>query len=240
MPEKIEQKSNLCIFNPMKGLPMYLILCCMISFAQSGKLKAQTTEEERTIIFDAVGVALNHTMLGGHDGLTYQLGFGIGAYHSGRKGKRLDILFGMEYNLHRQMLNFRREGRWGYTEDVQYTIHAIAVPVFVRWHLDGKQRFFVEAGAFMDLFVFANEQEIRHSIGLAEGVPSYSVSSTKSRARISNFNYGLHAGLGCRMRVAGKAIVLKADARYGLPVIHEDMITEMHVSYGRISAIMEF
>ncbi len=221
----------------MKGF-LAFVLSCFFHFAESDTLQAQTSEDERRFIFDAVGIAINHTMLGGHDGLTYQLGFGIGAYHSGRKGKRFDILFGMEYNLNRLGLDYRYDGRWGHSRDLHFNIHAVSVPVFARLHLDRKQRFFVEGGAYIDFVVHATEQAERYRFDMG-GLTS-NVTSSKRRAAIRRFNYGPYAGIGCRLHIAGRPWLLKADASYGLSSIYEDMQSEMFLSYARIVAVMEF
>lgn len=219
---------------------IYLLLLCFAVFAESSTTQAQETKKEPFIIFDAIGIAVNHTMVGHYDGLTYQWGFGMGAYHSGRNGKRLDILFGMEYNLNRQVLDYRYDGRWAHTTDIQFTVHTLSVPLFMRLHLDRGLRFFVEGGAFMDVHLRAIERGVRHSYLPEEGVLNYTRSNTKNSAAMRNFNYGPYAGIGCRLSIAGRSFLLKAEARYGLPTLFEDMRTEMHLSYGRLAVVMEF
>lgn len=182
------------------------------------------------VIFNEFNVNLNL----GHD-VEQQLGFGMGAYHSIMNQKKVNFIFGLEYNLNRQLIDYTYEGHYAHASNVRYTIHNLSVPFNLRYNIGKNIKAFIELGIFLDLIVNSKRKGIMHTYLPNENSNIvYNEFIFKENARITSPNYGICSGIGIKIPVKKRELIIKSDYKFGIREL-DSRGTNFYIRYFRLS-----
>lgn len=190
---------------------LILILVGALSF-----LSAFAQEEKSPFFFNEFTISLNKT-LPWDDNTESRYGFGVGITRVMREQKKMNFVFGFEYNLTQQLKKTTYEGRYAHATDVEYTLNNLSVPLNIRLNFGTNTRFFVEAGAFADL-ILSSKRKGKKYIEIVEGhtVISSKVADFKGKGNLSHINYGVAGGIGVSVPFDKFELIIKPDVRLGL------------------------
>lgn len=88
--------------------------------------------KDSTFFFDTFAVSVNMTY---GDQVGSRAGFGLGLYRTMLPQKRVNILFGLEYNYTSLFTGRLFKGKYSTAYDVAYSVSSIAMPFTVRMNL---------------------------------------------------------------------------------------------------------
>lgn len=206
-----------------------LILVGALSF-----LSAFGQEEKIPFFFNEFTISLNKT-LPWDDNTESRYGFGVSITRVMREQKKMNFVFGFEYNLTKQLKKTTYEGHYAYATDVEYTLNNLSVPLNIRLNFGANTRFFVEAGVFADLILSSKRKGKKH-IEIVEGytVISNQVADFKGKGNLSHINYGVVGGIGVSVPFDKFELIIKPDVRLGLHEL-DSFSTSFFNSYFRLS-----
>lgn len=185
-------------------------------------------------IFNEFNISLNKTTLPTGD-FEQQLGFGIGAFHSIMNQKKVNFILGLEYNLNRQFLNNTYEGHFANATNVQYTIHNMSIPFNLRYNIGKNIRVFIELGGFLDLIVNSKRKGVMHTYFPGENnTIVYNEFTFKENAKITSPNFGICGGIGIKIPVKMRELIIKTDYKFGMRELNSAG-TDFYIRYFRIS-----
>jgi hypothetical protein len=165
--------------------------------------------------FDEFHISLNRTALENsntHD----RYGFGLGIYHSFRSEKKLNIVFGLEFNRTSQFKKHMYAGHFANATDLTYNINCISIPIGIRVNLGSKTKVFIETGGFADLVINANRTGAMHTyIPDENNQLNYTMTEIDEKVSLSN-SIGLHLGVGVRIPLSTYELVIKPDYKFGI------------------------
>lgn len=98
-----------------------ILLLGKISFGQNSK----------NFFINEFQISVNRT-LQQDENTEDRFGFGLGAYHSFRKEKKLNIIAGLEFNRTSQFKKSLNEGHSAQSTDITYNINCASIPIGVR------------------------------------------------------------------------------------------------------------
>jgi hypothetical protein len=165
--------------------------------------------------FNEFGFSVNRTNVE-NDNTENRFGFGFGAYHLARNGKKLNLALGVEYNQTRQFKKSIYGGHYYSYSNITYSLNTLSIPASARLNLGN---FFLEAGGCIEFYVAAKRRGTTHSY--PPGQVS-EVSDFKDIADITPLNYGPSAGLGFRLPLHSHEFFLKTTYRRGLKNLHNN------------------
>lgn len=187
----------------------YLILILLLSFLSTN------AQEEEYPFFNEFAISLNRTNLA-NENTENRYGFGLGAYYSMQEQKKVNMFFGIEYNQINQFKKVTYEGRYAHATDVGYAIHNLSIPLFVCYGIGNKVKFFIEAGAFIDLIFSSRKKGTMHTFLPDENNNTvHRKFAFSEKADINNLNYGFSGGLGISLPINEKELKIKTDYKYG-------------------------
>lgn len=185
-------------------LIVFALLCTLIARGQ----------DSSKFFFDEVGVSVNRTHL--FDETTEdRFGFGVGAYHSFRPEKVMNIVFGLEL-YHTSQFKERAEAkRFSHREDVTYSINTISVPVGARVNFGSDTKIFIEPGIFGGFAIYSKLTGTVHTYSPNENNEIESNEyKVEEGAPLSN-SAGFYLGAGVRIPVSKYELIIKPDYRLG-------------------------
>lgn len=189
----------------MRVLITYLIVFFL--FTQSyGQL-------DTTYFFNEFSFSVNQTNVKDYK-TANRVGFGLGAHRCFRTDKRVSITFGFEINRTKQFKKYIYEGRFATVTDATYTINSFSIPITARINFGNKKIMFIEPGLFIDVNTTSRIKGTMYS-----GLPtqnSHTVTAYDGGSDITNINFGPSAGLGVKIPIKRKAIIIRLDYKLGL------------------------
>lgn len=171
--------------------------------------------------FDEFQISFNRTTL--HDNNTEdRYGFGLGAYHSFLPDRKINLVFGLEYNRTSQFKKTMYEGHFAHATDLTYNLNCFSVPVGLRLNIGSKAKLFLETGGFVDLVINSNRTGTMHNYLLDENNQiNYTVTEIDEKAGLSN-TMGVHIGLGIRIPISKFELIVKPDYKFGINKLYSN------------------
>jgi hypothetical protein len=190
--------------------------------------------DSASFFFNEFNVSLNRTVIA-NDNTQDRFGFGTGIYHSMLNRKKINLIFGFEYNLSKQYKKEISDNYGTSLEDIEYTIHSFTIPFNVRFNIGKKVKFFIDAGGFVEINFHAKAMGDKH-INYTRGHDTAfkkSVTPFNEEVNVSRLNYGFTAGLGIRIPVKKIELIIKTDYKHGFRnLLHDD---HMNIRYIRLN-----
>jgi len=189
----------------------YLIIsglfCCLIQVSYG--------QDSIDFFFKEFNVSVNRTTLQGANSEN-RYGFGLGAYHSLLPDKKINIVFGFEYNRTSQYIKFMYEGHFAHATDLTYNINCFSVPLGFRLNIGSKKRLFVETGGYVDLMINSNRVGTMHTYSPDENNQiNYTKTEIDEKVQLSNA-VGLYVGLGVLIPISKIKLIIKPDYKFGI------------------------
>jgi len=149
-------------------------------------------------------------------------GFGIGIFKSFLDNKKVNIIFGLEFNRTSQIKKSMYGGQFAHSTDVIYNFNWFSIPVTTRINFGEKIKFFIEPGIFVDIPISTREKGTLHSyIPNEENQIEYTETEYDKKASQIGLNYGLSFGLGMIIPISKVKLIIKPDYRLGLKTIYD-------------------
>ncbi|MFT5581556.1 MAG: hypothetical protein ACI9G9_000807 [Psychromonas sp.] len=169
-------------------------------------------QDTNYVFFNEFDVSLNKTSSFSKTKGGY--GFGIGAYIVPAREKRINVVFGFEYNF-TQRFQTSIYGGHNYGEsDVSSSFGSISIPLLVRANFGNKVLGFFQLGGFFDLGIYQKSKGVKH-VNCSD---SLSINcGTSQFSKIDNgFSIpGLIGGIGTRIPIKKKELILTIDYKFG-------------------------
>ncbi|MDR2407704.1 MAG: outer membrane beta-barrel protein [Bacteroidales bacterium] len=208
----------------MKALfVIFLLLLSILSI--SGQ------KDSVSFFFNEFNVSLNRTIVS-DDNTNDRFGFGTGIYHSMLNQKKINLIFGFEYNLSRQFKKEVEGGRWTSFEDARYTIQTFTIPFNVRFYIWKSVKFFIDAGGFAEINFHAKTKSTKYIIS-PNAYSKDLIIPINEEINVARLNYGFTAGLGIQIPVKKIALVIKTDYKHGFRNLLEET-DYMYIRYIRL------
>lgn len=174
-------------------------------------------EDSISFFLNEFEISINRTNLE-DENTEDRFGFGLGAFHSMMDSKKINLIFGFEYNLTNQLKKIIYEGHFAHATNVEYMIHNLSIPLNVRYNIGNKVKFFIQSGTFVDLIVNSIKKGIMHTyLPDQNNNIVYKEFSFKEKAGLSNLNYGFIGSIGLQIPNKWKKIlILKTEYKLGL------------------------
>lgn len=202
-----------------------VLICFLSTYGQ---------KDTNNIIFNEFNISLNNTTLPTVD-FEQELGFGMGAYRSVMNHKKVNFIFGLEYNLNRQFFDTTYEGHFANATNVQYTIHNVSIPFNLRYNVGHNIKAFVELGAFLDLIINSKRKGVMHTYYPGENnTIIYNTFTFNEKAKITGPNYGVCGGIGIKIPIKLRELLIKTDYKFGMRELNS-AATDFYIRYFRIS-----
>jgi hypothetical protein len=190
-------------------------------------------QRENSYFINEFSLSVNRTMLY-DDNTENRFGFGGGVYGTFLAKKKINILTGMEYNMTSQFKNEMYEGHYAYSTNVTYFLANISLPVTARINVGKKIKFFVEAGAFIDMCVGSRREGTMHTYHMEDNYHFvYTEHTFSGGGDCATFNYGPSCGIGLKIPVSKHELLFKTDYKCGLYVLY-DYLDQIENRYLRI------
>ena len=173
-------------------------------------------EENIDFFFDEFGVSINSTNLK-DENTENKFGFGIGIYHSFMNDKKINLIFGFEYNRTSQFKKIMYEGHFAHTTDLTYNLNNLSIPINIRFNVGNKTKVFLETGVFADLIISSKRKGTMHTyLPDQNNNIVYKEYEINEKADLASINYGFVLGLGLRIPLDKFEFTIKPDYRFGL------------------------
>jgi hypothetical protein len=164
-------------------------------------------------------ISVNRTNVKDHN-TENRNGIGIGAYHSFLDDKKLNLIFGFEYNRISQFKKSMYEGHFANSTDLTYTINCISIPFGLRFNIGNQIKVIIESGGFADLIFNSNRKGTMHTYFPDENYHiGFNNFQINENAELSNF-IGIYFGLGVWIPIRKNDLIIKPDYKYGLTKIY--------------------
>lgn len=189
---------------------LFFIILSLISFQIFG-------HHDSSFLFNEFSISANRTNLEGND-IENRTGFGIGAYHNFMSERKVNIIFGFEYNRTSYFNNYMYYGHFSDLNDITYHINSLSIPTTARLIIGRKIKYFMDAGVFFDLHILAKMKGTMYS-EQPYPYPHPSIITTyelKDRLNMDLLNVGPSFGIGLQLPVKNFKVNLKADYKHGI------------------------
>ncbi|PKP07817.1 MAG: hypothetical protein CVU08_16005 [Bacteroidetes bacterium HGW-Bacteroidetes-3] len=183
--------------------------------------KVSNGQDSNDFFLDEFHISLNRTNLQ-DDNTEDRYGFGLGAYHSFMSDKKLNLVFGLEYNRTSQIKKNMYEGHFANATDLTYSLNCISVPVGLRLNIGSKTKVFIETGGFADLVIISNRTGTMHTYFPDENNEiDYTDTKIDEKAGLSN-SFGFYVGLGVRVPMSRFDLIVKPDYKFGINKLYSN------------------
>jgi len=184
------------------------------------------SQNEKTTYFDEVSFGFSQSYIkkdyinSEEFSIINQFGVNLDAMHTAFKGKRLNVLYGFEYNMVKFKLNYSLNfDRYDFQREHNITFHKITAPITIRLNLGEQHNLFVEVGGYFD-FIDYESGNIKAFGVLKEGFPvsenyPYKVAYEGSYYK-TGINLGGHIGIGSKFHGVTRDYVGKISFRRAL------------------------
>jgi len=191
----------------------FLMLFSIPLFGQKGFLG----QKDSTCFFNEFTVSINRTAINDNN-TENRSGFGAGIYHSSSDRKKVNFVFGFEYNRTSQFKEGMPESRWAHSSNVTLYINTISVPLSARVNFGKATKAFVEAGFYLEFNGKAKKEGTMSGFSPNEdltGIIEYEYDYSK-KSDIKTLNFGPSLGVGLKIPLGKHKIIVKADYKYGV------------------------
>ena len=190
----------------MKHSILIIGLICFLSKLSNG-------QDSNDFFFDEFNVSINRTTLQ-NDNTEDRYGFGLGAYHSFMPHKKINLVFGFEYNRTSQFKKTMYEGHFANATDLTYNLNCFSIPVGFRLNAGSKTKVFIETGGFADLVISSKRTGTIHTYLPDENNQiNYNETEIDEKAGLSNA-VGFYFGLGIRIPISRFELIVKPDYKF--------------------------
>lgn len=187
-----------------------LMFFIIFSFA-----KVVFSQKDSCFIINEFSASVNRTVL--KDANTKDhMGLGAGIYHSFRSNKKLNILWGLEFNRTTQFKEVIGEGHSTTLTNVTCRINSVSIPLTARINFGNTFKLFFEAGTFVDLNVIARWKGTMYTTTLTQNNVVFDQHDFNTVADIASINYGTSVGIGVKFPIAKHTFAVKSDYKLGL------------------------
>jgi len=174
-------------------------------------------QHDSSFFFNEFSISANRTNLEGDD-IENRIGFGIGAYHNFMSERKVNIIFGFEYNRTSYFNKYLYYGHFSDLKDITYHINSLSIPTTARLIIGHKIKYFIDAGVFIDLHIISKMKGTMHELQ-PYPYPHPPVSTTyefKDRMNVDPLNVGPSFGIGLQLPVNKFKVNIKADYKHGI------------------------
>ncbi len=180
--------------------------------------------------FDEFQVALNMT-----NEAEIRYGFGLGTYIPFMQERRVNLIFGLEFNRTSLFLNSMYQGHWAHATDITYYSNCISIPMGLRVNFGKKTVVFIEPGFFGDFIISAKREGTMHTyLPDSSNHVTYTVSEFDEKVKFSN-TFGLYIGAGVLIPVSNIKLIIKPEYKFGINPLQSSGMDEIPNRYFRIS-----
>lgn len=173
-------------------------------------------EKNDPFFFKEFNISINRTNLS-DDNTENRWGLGLSANRIMMEQRKINFVFGLEYNLTKQFKRRTYEGHFAHSTDMEYTLNNLSVPLNFRISFLEKNKIFIETGLFVDLILSSQRKGKIHTYAPDENnIVTYKVYNIKENAQLSRLNYGISAGIGISVPFDKFEIIIKPDYKLGL------------------------
>lgn len=167
-------------------------------------------------------LSVNYTTLK-KTGAEDRLGFGIGVYRVFMKQRRVNIVWGLEFNYTSQFWAYVYNGHFSWNQNVTLVNGCLSAPLAARINFGKKIKFFIEPGTFLDIPIFTRSKGTRISYTFDQDMHFYGIDTTEYVGKGTYFlNFGFSFGIGLRIQVKKYELFIKTDYKYGFNKGHYD------------------
>jgi hypothetical protein len=195
-----------------------ITLICIMVCGSSLTAVAQDVNE---LFFDEATVSFNRTNVA-DDNTENRNGFGVGLYHSFLPQKRINLVFGLEYNRTGQFKKTMYEGHYANSTDLEYNVNSFSIPFGIRLNIGGYVKFFLEGGAYGDIVILSKRTGMMHTWYPVNNQPDYKDFPIDEKAGLHN-SIGAYGAAGLRIPLAHVELIIKPEYRYGLSALYSYM-----------------
>lgn len=168
----------------------------------------------RYLPFEEIRTSANMTLIGDEDS-DNGFGFGIGAYHSYRSEKTVNILFGFEYNRTSQYHDYISEGHFSVVNDVTLISQSFSPYVGPRVNIGKRIKFFFDAGFYLD-YLGKSQMTGERTYCYAEGEQLIcNIHEINERIPFTG-GIGFQPGAGLRIPLSAVELIVSTDYKYGI------------------------
>jgi hypothetical protein len=108
--------------------------------------------------FNEISVSVNKTDMSNNNDVEDRFGLGVGLNGVMKKKQKLNLIFGLEYNLNRYFVNREYEGHYAHSANINYTIHNLSFPFNFRLNFGKNVKIITDLGFFCDLILFSKKK----------------------------------------------------------------------------------
>ena len=188
-----------------------LIIIGMICFMS----RVSHGQDTKDLFFEEFYLSANRTIVNNLN-TDDRFGFGLGAYHSFREDKKLDLIFGLEYNRTSQYKKSIYEGHFANSTDLTYNINCFSIPFGLRLNTGSRNLFYIETGGFADFVRSSNRTGTMHEYYPDENNQIiYTETEIDENVRLSDC-VGFYMGIGVRIPISKFELIVKPDYKFGI------------------------
>lgn len=172
-------------------------------------------QKKLDLFFDEFCISINKSNV--HDENTVdKLGYGLGIYHSFRSEKKMNIIFGWEYNRLSQFKKYEYTGHFSHRTDVTYITRYLSFPLGCRLNIGTKLKLLIETGGFADLKTGGKYFGTSHSYFPDENNNiTYHKSQFEERGGLPS-TAGVYCEIGFVIPISSINLTIKSGYRTGL------------------------
>jgi hypothetical protein len=128
-------------------------------------------QKDSLLFFNEYSISINQTDVGSNSNAEKKNGFGIGAYLSFQSQKKVNFVFGFEYNRTNVFFKHISTSKFGhYVKDVTYHYNCLSIPFLTRLNFGEKMKFFIEIGPYLDFQVGNTPSGMPLLAGISSGI----------------------------------------------------------------------
>jgi hypothetical protein len=179
-------------------------------------------QDKTNFFLDEFSASVNRTNIK-NDNTSDRYGFGTGAYHSFLSGKKINLIFGTEYNRTSHFIKNMYEGHFANSTDLTYNINCISIPVGLRINVGKITKFLIETGGYADLIISSNRKGTMHTY-LPDSNYHLVNKNFKIDEKVELSNtVGVYFGIGLRIPISKNELIIKIEYKFGLNELYSYM-----------------
>lgn len=180
-----------------------------------GQTDSNLTTKNFSLALNEFSLSVNYTTLK-KTGAEDRLGLGLGVYHCFMEQRRVNIVWGLEFNYTSQFWGYVYGGHFSGDKDVKLSMGSLSAPLAARINFGKKIKFFIEPGTFLDLPICSRAKGTRITYNIDQDWHFIGLDTTEYAGKGAGFlNYGFSLGMGLRIPVKKYELFIKTDYKYG-------------------------
>lgn len=190
------------------------------------------SQNKRKFFLDEFQISANRTVPYENSSET-GIGFGVGAYHTFRSEKTLNLLLGLEYNRISQFKDYLYAARYQQAYDISLVANCMSFSFGPRFNIGTKTKVFFDAGIYADLVFKSQMSGVEDSCYYEELGMICTAIPYNEDVELAH-TAGLFIGAGLRIPVSKVELIVSADYRYGLNPTSTEYRSPIYHRYFRI------